>query len=242
MPIGSRSSRTRCPKFPNSGKPARIVEQKRLSRRCLGRPPARPERGIGLRPHERRTLPRADRPGNGNDPGSEAPSAEEQVADDWNIPSARSAKIGTAYGPEDVPGDSVWHFTGADYRTEGNQAVLNWKGNYGKDFDGGFEIRMDDAGDIEFRYEFTYNGPDLWVREIGLDFELPLAFDKLSWDRKAEYSYYPDDHIGRPQGEAVAHPAVPQTVPPATGPTAWTTTSGAATISAARKDISTRPA
>ena len=78
---------------------------------------------------------------------------------------------------------------------------------------GGFEIRMDDAGDAEFRYEFTYKAPRCWVREIGLDFELPLSFDKLSWDRNAEYSYYPADHIGRPLGEAVAHPAVPQTVP-----------------------------
>lgn len=66
---------------------------------------------------------------------------------------------------------------------------------------------------MEYRYEFTYRGADLWVREIGLEFELPLDFDKLSWDRNAEYSYYPDDHIGRPQGEAVAHPAVPQTIP-----------------------------
>lgn len=72
---------------------------------------------------------------------------------------------------------------------------------------------MDDAGDAEFRYEFTYKGPDLWVREIGLEFELPLDFDRLSWDRNAEYSYYPDDPIGRPQGEAVAHPAVAQTIP-----------------------------
>ena len=65
------------------------------------------------------------------------------------------------------------------HRTEGNQAVLDWKGRYGKDFTGGFEIRMDDAGDAEFRYEFTYNGPDMWVREIGLDFELPLDFDQV---------------------------------------------------------------
>jgi beta-galactosidase len=58
----------------------------------------------------------------------------------------------------------------------------------------------------------------MWVREIGLDFELPLDFDKLKWDRKADYSYYPADHIGRPQGEAVAHPAVPQTIPPGDRP------------------------
>lgn len=127
-------------------------------------------------------------------------------------------KLGDAAGRDDVPGDSVWHFNGANYKTEGNQAVLNWKGNYGKDFDGGFEIRMDDAGDIEYRYEFKYNGPDVWVREIGLDFELPLSFDKLNWDRNAEFSYYPDDHIGRPIGEAVAHPAVAQTAPPTNRP------------------------
>jgi beta-galactosidase len=128
-------------------------------------------------------------------------------------PVGMSRKIGAVYGPEDVPGDSVWKFTGANYRTEGNQAVLHWKGKYGKDFEGGFKIRMDDAGDAEFRYEFTYRGPEMWVREIGLDFELPLAFDKLSWDRNAEFSYYPEDHIGRPVGEAIAHPAVPQSIP-----------------------------
>jgi beta-galactosidase len=128
-------------------------------------------------------------------------------------PVGSAKKIGLVYGPEDVPGDSVWQFAGADYKTEGTQAVLNWKGRYGKDFDGGFQIRMDDAGDVEFRYEFTYRGGDLWAREIGLDFELPLAFDKLNWDRKADFNYYPDDHISRPVGEAVAHPVVPQTVP-----------------------------
>ena len=133
-------------------------------------------------------------------------------------PTGTFGKMGVAFGPGDVPGDSVWHFSGADYRTEGSYAVLNWKGKYGKDFEGGFEIRMDDAGDTEFRYNFTYQGPDLWVREIGLDFELPLVFDKLCWDRKAEYSFYPDNHIGRPQGKAVAHPATAQTIPPGDRP------------------------
>jgi hypothetical protein len=129
-------------------------------------------------------------------------------------PAGSALDPGMAYGPEDVPGDSMWRFQRADYRSGSNQAVLHWRGKYGKDFDGGFEIRTDDAGDAEFGYEFTYHGPDLWVREIGLEFELPLDFDKLRWDRIAEYSYYPADHIGRPVGETVAHPATPQTVPP----------------------------
>jgi beta-galactosidase len=54
----------------------------------------------------------------------------------------------------------------------------------------------------------------MWAREIGLDFEMPLAFDTLKWDRRSEYSFYPKDHIGRPIGEAVAHPDVAQNVPP----------------------------
>jgi len=88
----------------------------------------------------------------------------------WNIQPAPAKNLDPPTGPEDIPGDTVWRFTGSDYRTEGNQAVLNWRGSYGKDFEGGFEIRMDDAGDAEFRYKFTYKGPDLWAREIGLDF------------------------------------------------------------------------
>jgi hypothetical protein len=50
--------------------------------------------------------------------------------------------------PDDVPGDSVWRLAGSDFRTEGKRAVLRWQGRYGKDFEGGFEIRMDDAGDV----------------------------------------------------------------------------------------------
>ncbi len=133
-------------------------------------------------------------------------------------PTGSPGKIGVAYGPEDVPGDSVWRLTGSESRTEGGQAVLQWLGRYGKDFEGGFEVRMDDAGDVECRYRFTFRGPEMLVREIGLEFELPLACDRLRWDRRAEYSYYPDDHIGRPVGEAVAHPAAAQTVPPGDRP------------------------
>jgi hypothetical protein len=133
-------------------------------------------------------------------------------------PTGSRGKIGVAFGPEDVPGDSVWRLAGSEHRTEGGQAVLRWMGRYGKDFEGGFEIRMDDAGDVEYRYQFTYEGPEVLVREIGLEFELPRSCDKLRWDRKAEFSYYPEDHIGRPVGEAVAHPAVPQNVPPGDRP------------------------
>jgi hypothetical protein len=200
------------PTFPNSGKPARIVEEEKYLSgasdvRLLGPnvelsyDRTSGELSWGLINREL-VLTRGPKL-----------HILKTKAPNLDYPVGSAKKIGLVYGPEDVPGDSVWQFTGADCRTEGNQAVLNWKGKYGKDLDGGFEIRMDDAGDVEFGYEFKYLGNDILAREIGLDFELPLSFDKLSWDRKADYNYYPDDHISRPVGEAIAHPAVPQTVP-----------------------------
>ena len=108
-----------------------------------------------------------------------------------------------------------WQFQGAEVDSDG---VLNWKGAYGSEFAGGFRIKMDDAGDAVIDYSFTYSGPERCSREIGLEFELPLGFDCLDWDRRAEWSYYPADHIGRPRGVAHAHPGVPQTVPPGDRP------------------------
>jgi beta-galactosidase len=116
----------------------------------------------------------------------------------------------------DYPHD--WKFTGESHAIENHQAVIRWNGAFGKDFTGGYEIKMDDAGNAEFHYNFKYVGPDVYAREIGLRFELPLQFDNLAWDRRSEYSYYPPDHIGRPVGKAVAHPSVPQSVPPGNRP------------------------
>jgi hypothetical protein len=77
---------------------------------------------------------------------------------------------------------------------------------------------MDDLGTVGVSYRFTYSGPEAVSREIGLRFGLPLSSDRLSWERKAEWTYYPTDHIGRPAGSAVAHPSVPQDVPPGDRP------------------------
>jgi len=92
--------------------------------------------------------------------------------------------------------------------------LIRWNGVFGDEFEGGYEIRMDRAGQIEITYAFTYRGPDIHVRELGLKFALPLAFDTLVWERNAANSGYPPDHIGRPKGRAVAHPPVSQDTPP----------------------------
>ena len=111
-----------------------------------------------------------------------------------------------------------WQIASAVTSSDANAGVLTVKGRYAEGFEGGYVIRMDDAGDMEISYSFKYSGPDFNTREIGLSFELPLSYDHLEWDRRAEWSYYPDDHIGRPHGKAVAHPTVPQIVPPTNRP------------------------
>lgn len=43
---------------------------------------------------------------------------------------------------------------------------------------------------------------------------MPGWCDKLLWKRRGEWTVYPDDHIGRNDGVAMAHVPGPQTVPP----------------------------
>jgi hypothetical protein len=111
-----------------------------------------------------------------------------------------------------------WKLKEVTTETRGGQAVIRKSGSYGDLYNGYFDIAMDHEGNVEVSYRFTYNGPPMDSREVGLVFELPMACDRLAWDRKAEYSDYPEDHIGRPKGSAQAHPAVEQIVPPTNRP------------------------
>jgi len=116
------------------------------------------------------------------------------------------------------PDPHSWAFAGADCNLELDEAVLHWNGRYA-DFIGGFDIRMDDAGDVQMAYHFKYIGKQPFsARELGLGFELPCDVGRLEWDRNADWSYYPADHIGRPQGVAMVHSTQPQAVPPGNRP------------------------
>lgn len=46
-------------------------------------------------------------------------------------------------------------------------------------------------------------------RQSGLVFDLPESFRTLSWTRGALWTYYPEDHIGRPTGTAPAFYGTP---------------------------------
>ena len=101
-----------------------------------------------------------------------------------------------------------WKCEKVDAYVRERQAVIRKLGNYGDLYSGYFDHAMDCDGNLEFSYRFTYTGPKLNSREIGLVFDLPRDSQRISWDRNAEYSDYPEDHIGRPKGSALAHPPV----------------------------------
>lgn len=54
-----------------------------------------------------------------------------------------------------------------------------------------------------FSYHTDWTGPNTWIQELGWIFEMPSAYNRFSWKRKADWSYYPETHIGRPAGTAL---------------------------------------
>lgn len=82
---------------------------------------------------------------------------------------------------------------------------------------GTYKMSINNIRQLRVSYNFTYQQePEptehMWndqpdpphCRQIGIVFDLPKSFDTLNWQRKALWSVYPEDHIGRPQGQARA--------------------------------------
>lgn len=60
-------------------------------------------------------------------------------------------------------------------------------------------------GRVEVSYDAVWTGEQPFnIFTIGLQLPIAPAFDTLYWERDALWSYYPQDHIGRPAGEAPA--------------------------------------
>ena len=59
-----------------------------------------------------------------------------------------------------------------------------------------------EVSDRKFNYHFTWSGEKSDIYELGWIFSAPKGADHFSWSRKADWSYYPSTHIGRPTGTA----------------------------------------
>ncbi|MGH9397034.1 MAG: glycoside hydrolase family 2 TIM barrel-domain containing protein [Terriglobia bacterium] len=101
-----------------------------------------------------------------------------------------------------------WWLTSLKTRMTRDEVVIDISGNY--QIAGNlshqvlvyaqFQVRVDAGGLVttDFKVQRVPHGVD----EIGVAYRLPRETDQLSWNRKALWSVYPSDHIGRITGVA----------------------------------------
>ncbi len=101
--------------------------------------------------------------------------------------------------------------------------LIETRGNY-PEYSGGYALSVDGSGGLTLDYRFEYTGVEVRAREIGLLFDVPASVNILHWKHKTQWSYYPEGHIGRPEGSAPAFrtaSAWPQAVWGQTPPWPW---------------------
>jgi hypothetical protein len=107
----------------------------------------------------------------------------------------------------------TWWVTSIRHSATAEAAMINLTGAYMDRSGGGgvlgveFEIRIDGQGLITTGY--TIHGQPKEMSEVGIAYTLSSSIDRLTWDRKALWSVYPTDHIGRPQGTAMREASTP---------------------------------
>jgi len=55
---------------------------------------------------------------------------------------------------------------------------------------------------LEISYQIDNMNFGIAPNEIGIEFRLPSDYTKIKWERNAQFLLYPNNHIGRPEGEA----------------------------------------
>lgn len=120
----------------------------------------------------------------------------------------------TLHSPFSLLPDRVsWKMSDMSVDTKGEEVRVILKGAYAQ-FEGCYEWLVTPDGEMTVRSSFTYLGAEVYVREMGLRISVSRNCDVLAWDRNAEWSVYPDDHIGRSKGIVSAFPQHTQKVPP----------------------------
>jgi hypothetical protein len=102
-----------------------------------------------------------------------------------------------------LPNPSSWRLRRLTVEPERENVRIGLQGAYDQ-FEGGYDLLLTPAGELTARASFRYTGDKFLAREIGWALALPKECDQLRWRRDAEWSVYPPDHIGRPEGEARA--------------------------------------
>jgi beta-galactosidase len=97
---------------------------------------------------------------------------------------------------------SGWRCTKFECKLQNDTLIAESEGSYDES-DGKIQIKITADGNIAFTYSFKVK-KDINPRQYGIVFYLPEEFSSLSWKRKGIWTGYPDDHIGRETGSAMA--------------------------------------
>jgi hypothetical protein len=95
-----------------------------------------------------------------------------------------------------------WQAESVEGKVEAGVVVFVVKGKY-KEAEGEYTVKVDPQEGIEISYAFVLR-QKMNPRQYGMVLELPGAYDTLNWKRRAQWSSYPKNHIGRPEGTARA--------------------------------------
>jgi beta-galactosidase len=112
-----------------------------------------------------------------------------------------------------LPNPLSWHLQKLDVQPAGSKVQVRIQGTY-QHLEGGYDLLITPEGALTVQSEFKYTGDKLLVREAGLVVSTPRECDCLRWQRQAEWSVYPQDHIGRPLGETRAFATHSDQLPP----------------------------
>jgi beta-galactosidase/beta-glucuronidase len=96
-----------------------------------------------------------------------------------------------------------WSLAGTKVTREGSVIRLEFAGHCANAH-GKYAFQIDGAGLATIDYSFEYVGEDVSVREIGLLLDVAKEYALLEWTRDSQWTFYPDDHIGRTSGIAAA--------------------------------------
>jgi hypothetical protein len=120
----------------------------------------------------------------------------EQAA--WDI-----GRLVVTPGANNPPSGLAANWQGTSLRNEDATVIL--AGKYAG-AEGEYRYRFLADGRVAIAYRFRWTGTGIQAREIGVAVRIPRGCDRLRWDRDAEWSWYPADHIGRPIGEISPFP------------------------------------
>ncbi len=103
---------------------------------------------------------------------------------------------------------SKWDVDDVETSTTSNQAIVHLTGTFGN-IRAKIDVAIDGAGRMDITYLASQLPDD--ISELGIMLALADDIDRLKWDRKALWSVYPSNHIGRPRGTASKHSTGPNT-------------------------------